>query len=99
MFKRYIAILGLIFFCCSTAAENRLVIINATLIDALNPTRLATTVIVENGKIQSILSAGDIADIQETDIEAHWQYGSLPCARRHYCGHARVAEGCQTTVA
>ena len=43
-------------------------IINATLIDALNPTRLATTVIVENGKIQSILSAGDIADIQETDI-------------------------------
>jgi hypothetical protein len=68
MFKRYIAILGLFFFCCSTAAENRLVIINATLIDALNPTRLATTVIVENGKIQSILSASDIADIKETDI-------------------------------
>jgi predicted amidohydrolase YtcJ len=43
-------------------------IINATLIDALNPAGVATTVSIENGEIQSILSVGDLADIQETDI-------------------------------
>ena len=68
MFKRFMVILSLLLLHCSAVAESRLVIINATLIDAQNPTRLAMTVIVENGKIEAIQSTSDSMEMQENDV-------------------------------
>ena len=68
MSKRRVVILGLILFHFPVFAEARLVITNATLIDAVNPTRSSMTLIVENGVIKSILSPDHSAEIGEQDI-------------------------------